>query len=111
MQITQDNKSVIACYAGMKTNVVVWNNNCKSILKKFYINDIVYAVLVAVNYNNTRLIIYGIDKKGKASLILIDLKNNKPLAVVSYAHKPAWCIKGIEFAEESQSIFYTCGVE
>ena len=52
-------------------------------------------VLVAVNFNATRLIIYGIDKKGKASLVLIDFKSNKPLAVVSYAHKPAWCIKAI----------------
>jgi hypothetical protein len=64
-----------------------------------------------INYNNTRLIIYGIDKKGKASLVLINFLTNKPLAIVNYNHKPAWCIKAIEFAEESQSVFYTCGVE
>lgn len=54
---------------------------------------------MALNHDNTRMILYGIDKKGKAALILIDFNTYQPLAVVSYAHKQVWSIKAIHFAE------------
>lgn len=57
------------------------------------------VVLMSLNHDNSRMVIYGIDKKGKAALILIDFTNNKPLAIVSYAHKPVWVIKAIHFTE------------
>jgi len=53
---------------------------------------------MAFNYDNTRIILYGIDKKRKASLMLIDFNTYQPLAVVSYAHKQVWSIKAIHFA-------------
>lgn len=66
---------------------------------------------MALNHDNTRMILYGIDKRGKAALILIDFITYLPLAVVSYVHKQVWSIKAMHFSEESQNTFYTCGVE
>ena len=54
---------------------------------------------MALNHDNSRMILYGIDKKGKAALILIDFITYQPLAVVSYAHKQVWSIKAMYFAE------------
>ena len=48
-----------------------------------------------LNHDDSRIVIYGIDKKAKAALILIDFTNNEPLAVVSYSHKPVWIIKAV----------------
>lgn len=66
---------------------------------------------MALNDDNSRMVLYGIDKRGKAALMLIDFITYLPLAVVSYAHKQVWSIKAIHFAESSRSTFYTCGVE
>lgn len=55
-------------------------------------------VLMALNHDNSRMVLYGVDKNLKASLILVDFCNYRPLAVVSYAHKPVWVIKAIHFA-------------
>jgi hypothetical protein len=54
---------------------------------------------MALNHDNTRIVLYGIDKICKAIMIIVDFGNYKPLAVVSYAHKPVWAIKSIHFAE------------
>lgn len=88
----------------------MWENNCKSILKQFYVNGITHVILMNLNHDNSRMILYGIDKRGKAALILIDFITYEPLAVVSYAHKQVWSIKAMHFAEKSQNTFYTCGV-
>lgn len=76
----------------------MWENNCKSILKNFFVNGITQVILMALNHDNSRIILYGIDKKGKAALILLDFNTYQSLAVVSYAHKQVWSIKAIHFA-------------
>lgn len=77
----------------------MWENNCKCLLKRFYINGITRVVLMALNYDNSRMVLYGIDKNGKAMLMLIDFDTYRPLAVASYAHKQVWSIKAITFAD------------
>ena len=54
----------------------MWENNCKNIIKQFFINGISQVILMKLNHDNSRLIVYGIDKKNKASLMLIDFHNN-----------------------------------
>jgi hypothetical protein len=112
LSISHDNRSVVAAHSAVnKAAIVIWEMNCKNTLKEFFVNGMCCVILMALNHDNSRIVFYGMDKSAKAFMVLVDLNSYRPLAVVSYAHKPVWIIKAIHFAEESQSIFYTCGVE
>jgi hypothetical protein len=99
LSISNDNRAVVAAHSGLeKVAIVMWETNCKNTLSEFFVNGICFVILMAINHDNSRILFYGMDKLGKAFMILVDLNSYKPLAVVSYAHKPAWIIKAIQFA-------------
>ena len=100
LSISHDSRAMVAAYSGLeKATIVMWEANCKNNLREFSVNGMCFVILMALNHDNSRIVLYGMDKLGKAFMVLVDFCSYRPLAVVSYAQKPVWIIKAIHFAE------------
>ena len=60
-------------------------------------NNISMVVLMRLNHDDSRMVIYGVEKRGGAVLVLVDFSNDSLLATVSYRHKPVWIVKAVCF--------------
>lgn len=66
---------------------------------------------IVISDDNSRIVVYGITPDSIGQIIMIDIENERVLAMVTYTHKKAWQIKALCFRPNTHDKFITCGAE